>query len=96
MVKVYAVSLVLGFLGLVIAIFGAALAESLGRPGLDVGDRFGRVSKLAVGALAGFGMGGMSAEFSPLELGTGVSLLIAVAAAGIGFLWVSYAASESR
>ena len=96
MIKVYAVSLVLGVLGLLISIFGAALAESFRRPAIDPSAKLGRGWRLAVGALAGFGMGGMSAEFSPLGLGTGISFAIALGAALVGTLWVAYAAPVDR
>jgi hypothetical protein len=41
-------------------------------------------------------MGGLSAEFSPLDFGWPTSLMIAVAAAGLSILWVRYATSQSR
>ncbi len=91
MITVYAVSLAVGFVGLLVAIFGTALAENLGRPGLDPAHRFGSRSRMAVGAVAGFGMGGMAAEFSPIGFGTGVSLLIALAAGVVAVFWVRYA-----
>lgn len=96
MIKVYAVSLALGVLGLIIAIFGGALAENLGRPGLDPGERFGLKGKQAVGALAGFGMGGMSAEFSPLDLPWQTSLAIALIAAALSIYWVRYAVARAE
>lgn len=91
MIKVYAISLVAGIVGLLIAILGGALAENLDRPDLDPNERFGVMGKVAVGALVGFGMGGMSAEFSPLDLTWPVSLLIALLAAGLAVVWVRYA-----
>lgn len=93
MVTVYAVSLVVGFVGLIVAIFGAALAENFGRPQLDLLGRSG-TGRLIVGAIAGFGMGGMAAEFSPIGFGTGVSLLIALGAAGLSVLWVRYSTRQ--
>lgn len=96
MIKFYAVSLALGALGLVIAIFGGALAENLGRPRLDPGERFGSTGKKFVGALAGFGMGGMSAEYSPLDLAWQVSLAIALVAAGLSVYWVRYAVAQAE
>lgn len=96
MIKFYALSLALGVLGLIVAIFGGALAENLGRPDLDPGARFGLASKLIVGALAGFGMGGMSAEFSPLDLGWELSLIIALVAAALSVYWVRYAVIQAE
>ena len=96
MIKFYAVSLVSGVIGLIIAIFGGALAENLGRADLDPGERFGLAGKQVVGALAGFGMGGMSAEFSPLGLPWQVSLAIALVAAALSIYWVRYAVAQAE
>ncbi|HJS72363.1 MAG TPA: hypothetical protein VJ858_06505 [Acidimicrobiia bacterium] len=91
MVKVYAVALSLGIIGLLTLILGGAFAENVGRPDRDPGERFGQAGKATVGALIGFGMGGMSAEFSPLDLRWQVCLLIAAAAALLSVFWVRYA-----
>ena len=96
MIKGYAVCLAVGVVGLIVAIFGAALAENLGRPGLDPGERFGLRAKLVVGGLAGFGMGGMSAEFSPFDLNWQISLLIAFLAAGLSVYWVRFAVAQAE
>jgi hypothetical protein len=93
-VKVYAIVLVLGIVGLLLYILGGALSENLGRDDKDPGVRFGLRGKLVVGAAVGFGMGGMSAEFSPLDLTWPVALLIAAVAAILAMLWVRYAAGE--
>jgi hypothetical protein len=91
MVKVYAIALTLGIVGLLVLILGGAFAENVGRPERDPGVRFGQAGKVTVGALIGFGMGGMSAEFSPLDLSWQVSLVIAAAAALLSVFWVRYA-----
>lgn len=96
MIKVYATSLVLGIAGLLIAILGGALAENLGRPDSDPGRRFGLSGKTAVGALTGFGMGGMSAEFSPLDFSWPVSLVLASVAAALAVVWVRYAVAQAE
>lgn len=96
MIKVYAVFLVVGAIGLLWAILGGALAESLQRPALDLGERFGTAAKTTVGALAGFGMGGISAEFSPMDLGWPLSLILALVGAGLGVAWVRYAVSQAE
>ncbi len=96
MIKVYAITLVLGVLGLIVAIFGNALAENVGRPSFDPLNRFGLVGKTIVAAVAGFGMGGMSAEFSPLDFSWQVSLLLALVAAGLSILWVRYAVTRAE
>lgn len=91
MIKLYAVILVVGVIGLLIAIFGGALADNLDRPGLDPGRRLGPGGKTVVGALVGFGMGGLSAEFSPLDLSWPVALGVAVIAAALSAYWVRFA-----
>lgn len=95
MVKVYAVVLALGVIGLLVMILGGAFAENVGHPERDPGERFGLPAKLAVGAAVGFGMGGMSAEFSPLDLSWPVALLIALVAAGLSVFWVRFAVGQS-
>lgn len=95
MVKVYAVVLVLGIIGLLVFILGGAFAENLGREDKGPDARFGLGGKLVVGAAVGFGMGGMSAEFSPLDLSWPVALVIALVAAGLSVLWVRYAVAAS-
>lgn len=94
MVKVYAVALALGVVGLLVMILGGALAANLGRDDADPGRRWGLPGRSAVGALVGFGMGGMSAEFSPLELEWPVALAIALGAAGLSVFWVRYASRQ--
>ncbi|HEX6219497.1 MAG TPA: hypothetical protein VF115_00235 [Acidimicrobiia bacterium] len=95
MVKVYAIVLVLGIIGLLIYILGGALAENLGKEERGPDARFGLTGKLVVGATVGFGMGGMSAEFSPLDLSWPIALLIALVAAGLSVFWVRYAVGET-
>ncbi|MCI0424678.1 MAG: hypothetical protein L0Z49_03225 [Actinobacteria bacterium] len=90
MIKVYAVALTLGVVGLVMVILGSALAENLGRPAKDPGARLGDRARMGLGALAGFGMGGMAAEYSPLGLGWQVSLAIALVAGVVSVFWVRY------
>jgi len=94
MVKVYAVALALGVVGLIVFILGGAFAENVGREDRDPGVRFGLKGKVTVGAVVGFGMGGMSAEFSPLDLSWPVALAIAVAAAALSAYWVRLAVGQ--
>jgi MFS family permease len=96
MVKVYAIVLAAGILGLLVFILGGALADNVGRQDRDPGVRFGVRAKVIIGAAIGFGMGGMSAEFSPLDLTWQVSLLIALVAAALSVIWVRYAVGPSR
>ena len=94
MIKVYAVSLVLGVLGLLIVILGGAFAENIKRDDLDPGARIGITGRMIVGGLAGFGMAGMSAEFAPLGFTWQVSLLLAVVGAVASALWVRYSSGR--
>jgi hypothetical protein len=96
MVKVYAVVLAVGVLAMIVVLLGGALAENLGRAERDPGERFGINGKSTVGALIGFGMGGLSSEFSPLDFAWPVSLLISVIAAVLAVLWVRYAVRQSE
>lgn len=93
MIKVYAVSLVLGIVGLLVVILGGAFAENLGREEKDPGKRMGMRGRMIVGGLAGFGMAGMSAEFAPLGFNWQVSLLLAVLGATASVAWVRYASA---
>ncbi|REK15630.1 MAG: hypothetical protein DWQ40_10105 [Actinobacteria bacterium] len=88
MVKVYAVALALGFIALIVVVMGGALAENLGRT--DPGERIGPSGRAVIGAVTGFGIGGMGAEFSPLDFSWQVAFLIAVLAAALGIGWVRY------
>lgn len=94
MVKVYSVSLVIGVVGLLVVILGGALAENLGHPEKDPGERIGLGGRIAVGALAGFGMAGLSAEFAPLGFEWPVSLLIASLGGVAAALWVRYSSGQ--
>lgn len=90
MVKVYAVSLALGVLGILVVVFGGAWAEARDRPGSDPASRLGRGGQAVIGGLTGFGMAGMSAEFSPLGFDWPVSMLLALVGAGAGVVWVRF------
>ncbi|CAN5778017.1 hypothetical protein BH23ACT4_BH23ACT4_12770 [soil metagenome] len=91
MVVVYAFSLGVGFLALLGIVMGGTLAENVGREDRDPGARIGHRGRLVVGAVLGFGIGGMAAEFSPLDLSWTVALVAAGVAALLGVLWVGYA-----
>lgn len=95
MIKVYAVLLSLGVIGLVVVIFVGARPPPSGE-GSDQGRMSGDVSKTTLAAVLGFGMGGMSAEFSPLGLTWQVSLVVAVLAAAASVLWVRYSLRRTR
>lgn len=94
MVKVYAVSLSLGVVALLVVILGGALAESLGRSERDPGRRVGGRGRALIGATVGFGMAGLSAEFSVWDLSWQMALLISAIGAGAGAAWAWYASSR--
>ena len=94
MVMVYATALALGVVALLVVLLGGALAENLGREERDPGERWGVRGKSVVGALVGFGMGGLSAEFSPVDFPWGVSFAISAIAALLSVLWVRYAVRQ--
>ncbi|HUF96406.1 MAG TPA: hypothetical protein VMO52_10030 [Acidimicrobiia bacterium] len=95
MVVVYSVMLALGFAALVVIVMGGTLAENLNREDRDPGARIGEGGRLLVGAVLGFGIGGMSAEFSPLDISWPVALAIAMVAGSVGAFWVRYATGNS-
>lgn len=91
MVKFYSIALALGVIGLIVVILGGAFAENVDREESDPSRRIGSGGRAAIGALVGFGMAGLSAEFSTLDLSWQVALLIAVVGAAAGALWARYA-----
>ncbi len=90
MVKVYAITLAIGIVGLVVVIFGGALAENLGRESSDPARKLGVGGQAVIGGLVGCGMAGLSAEFSTLDLTWQAALPIALAGGVAGFLWTRY------
>ena len=94
MVKVYAVGLAVGVVGLLVVILGGAFAENVKRPDRDPGHRIGRAGRAAIGALTGFGMAGLSAEFSVWDLSWQAALLLAALGAAAGGAWAWYASSR--
>jgi hypothetical protein len=95
-VKVYAVVLCVGIIGLLVLVLGAVLADNVSQAQRDPGSRIGPAGKIGVGAALGFGMAGLSAEFSPLDLTWQVALAIAVVAGCLSALWVRYAMARSE
>lgn len=95
MVTVYSIVLALGVIGLLVQVMGGALAENLGHEERDPGVRFGLRGKQAVAAAIGFGMGGISAEFAPIDISWPLALLIAVVAAVLAVVWVGYAVGQA-
>lgn len=87
MVKVYAVILSIGVIGLLVMILGEGLAENLDRADDAPSRRWGRTGRMLVAGAVGFGMGGMSAEFSPLGFSWPLALGIATFAAVAAGAW---------
>lgn len=82
MVKVYAIVLVLGIVLLIGWIFSHAFARNSSVDRFDPERRFGVPGRRVVAAMVGFGMAGMSAEFSPRDLSWPIALALAVVGAG--------------
>jgi hypothetical protein len=87
MVKFYAIALALGVIGLIVVILGGTFAENVGREDRDPGRHLGPWGRAAIGGLVGFGMAGLSAEFSTLDLDWPAALGIALVGAIAGGLW---------
>jgi hypothetical protein len=96
MVKVYAISLVIGLVGLVVVIIGGALAENLGRPASDPGRVIGVAGRTVIGALVGFGMAGLSAELSTLDLVWQTALVVAAIGGVAGAFWARYSSRRGE
>lgn len=95
MVGAYAVALVIGLLGLIVVVFGGTLSENLGREDRDPGKRIGRAGRTVIGGLVGFGMAGLSAEFSPLGLATWAVFALALLGASIAAAWAAFASDRA-
>ncbi|MEX1043244.1 MAG: hypothetical protein WD532_01870 [Acidimicrobiia bacterium] len=78
MIRVYAIVLVVGVVALIAWIFMTVLAGNLQRPTADPEARFGVPGRRVVAVAVGFGMAGMSAEYSPLDIRWPLALLLAV------------------
>lgn len=95
MVAVYAIALSFGVMALLVVILGGTLAQNLDKPERDPNTRLGPKGRAGLGALLGFGMGGMAAEFSPIGLSWPVALVLALVAALAGAIWVRFVGPTS-
>lgn len=94
MVKVYAFVLALGAVLLIAWIVARVFGANTGRSSLDPETRFGVGGRRVVAAMVGFGMGGMSAEFSPLGIPWPVALVLALVGAGAAAWFAGWEAGE--
>lgn len=73
MIPVYAIFVVLGFLGVLGWIYLGITASSVdGKEALDPEARYGAVGRYIVAGVLGFGLGGMSASFAGWAAGLAV------------------------
>ncbi len=79
MVKIYASVLLAGLAVLIAWVFAHTYASNTDRTSFDPEHRFGKPGRRVVAGMVGFGMAGMSAEFSPKDLSWPVALILAVA-----------------
>jgi hypothetical protein len=79
MIKVYAIVLAVGVVLLIAWIFATYLGGNVAEwRRFDPEERVGKRGRRLVAGLAGFGLAGMSAEFSPFDLAWPVGLVLAV------------------
>jgi len=94
MVKVYAVVLSAGVVALIAWIFARSYAVNTERTSFDPEHRLGIPGRRVVAGMVGFGMAGMSAEFSPLDLSWPVALLLAVAGSAAAAWYAGWASGD--
>jgi hypothetical protein len=100
MVKVYAIVLAAGVVLLIAWIFATYLGRNVAEwARFDPEERLGKPGRRLISGLVGFGMAGMSAEFSPFDLSWPVGLVLAIAGASAMAWyagWVDRLRSEGR
>ncbi len=97
MVKVYAIVLIIGVVALIAWIYLHSHAQNESKPALDPEARFGIPGRRVVAGLVGFGMAGMSAEFSPRNISWPAALFLALLGAAAAVWWAGkeWAGSEA-
>jgi hypothetical protein len=91
MTKVYAIVLAAGVVLLIAWIFATYLGGNVSEwKRLDPEERLGKPGRRVVAGLVGFGIAGMSAEFSPFDLSWPVGLVLAVVGASAMILYVGW------
>ncbi|HJR92842.1 MAG TPA: hypothetical protein VJ938_10410 [Acidimicrobiia bacterium] len=96
MVKVYAVALVVGVVALLGWIMMRTLSANIDRASIDPEQRLGLMGRRVVAALVGFGIGGMSAEFSPRDLSWPFALVLAILGAGAAAWYAGWVDREDE
>ena len=97
MVKVYAVALAVGVLTLLVWIGARALAVNVPSwANADPEKRMAVAGRRVVAGLVGFGLAGMSAEFSPRELGWPVALGLAVLGGAVAVWYTGWVDRKDR
>ena len=87
MVTVYAIVLAAGVVLLIAWIFATYLAGNVAQwSRFDPEQRLGKPGRRVVAGLVGFGLAGMSAEFSPFDLSWPVGLVLAIVG-GLAMAW---------
>jgi hypothetical protein len=82
MVRVYAVVLAVGVFLLIVWTFATYLGSNVAAwKRFDPEERLGKPGRFVVSGMLGFGLAGMSAEFSPFDLSWPVTLALALAGA---------------
>ena len=95
-IKVYAVVLAAGVVLLIAWIFATYLGRTVTEwKRFDPEERLGKPGRRVVAGLVGFGLAGMSAEFSPFDLSWPVALVLAVAGAA-AMAWYSGWVDKAR
>lgn len=99
MIKVYAIVLAAGVVLLIAWVFATYLGGNVVEwKRFDPEERLGKPGRRVIAGLVGFGMAGMSAEFSPFGLAWPVGLVLAVGGASAMVIyagWVDRARSET-
>ena len=94
MVKVYAVVLIVGVVALFAWLIARAFAVNIERPSIDPEERFGVAGRRVVAGMVGFGMAGMSAEFSPLGIPWPLACVRALLGAGAAVWYAGWAGKD--
>src|SRR5687767_5303635 len=96
MVKVYAIVLGIGVVLLIAWIVAAYVGGTVGAwKRFDPEENIGKPGRRLVAGMVGFGLAGMSAEFSPLDLSWPVSLILSIAGA-LALAWYTGFVDRAR